>query len=127
MLWGIINLLLADLKYTSTIIRLLGNHRESISVRFRWNSLGGRKSFDLIHISLYIIFRLQGGQEVIPLFWGQGVISRVFILHNMMHGCWEYVLSCNMNFNLRQLFVADVPMCFFILTHLLQRWRQKLS
>ena len=127
MLGGIINHLIVGQQDISPDLLLEVKPRSCIAIRFDRYCLRGRKSFDLIHISLYIIFRLQGGQEVIPLFWGQGVISRVFILHHMMHGCWEYVLSCNMNFNLRQLFVADVPMCFFILTHLLQRWRQKLS
>ena len=107
MLGGLLTLLIAIQQDTSPGFLLVGNPRDRIDVIINQNNLLGCKYFDLIRSSLSVIFHLHGGHEVIPFLVGQGEISLIFILHFIMHGCWKYFLSCNMDIILRE-FVSRV-------------------
>ena len=108
-------LLLVVSQETSPELLLVGNPRDLIDIRVGQSCFRVRKNFYLICTSLSIIFWLQGVQEVTPLFVGQRAIVVVLILHLILHGWWEAVLSLNTNITLRELFFTEGPICLVIL------------
>ena len=123
----ILTLMLAVLQYNSPVLLLIENLRYRISFKVFLLCLRGRKSSGLIHSSISVIFRLQGGQEVGPFFLGQLAIVLIFILHIILHVLLEAKLSCNVNLIIRELFFTGSPIFHIILIPLLRSWSQKLS
>ena len=56
-----------------------------------------------------IIFDLDCGKEVTPIFMGQGTIVLVIILQLILHGQGESVLDCNSNLIHRYFLIANFP------------------
>ena len=111
-------------KDTSPCLLLPWDPNGSIVVRMRGRF---RRSYfpDLGYRPFTIIFELNFGQEVTPIFVVQGTIFLLFILKLIKHGWGESSLNWNSNIINRELFVAEFSIRCFIIIALHQRGRGK--
>ena len=80
-----------------------------MSIRFiRSNLLG------MILWPFPIIFDLYCGQEVTPIFMGQGKTVLLIFIQLILHGWGETVLNCNLYLIHREFGVADFPISYLI-------------
>ena len=104
---GVLTLLLSVRQDISPGFLLARNPRACITDRVGRRHLRGRKWFDLIIRSLKIIFNIQVGKKVTPLFFGQGTIVFISIHHLILCGCLWAVFGCNTNLILREIYFPE--------------------
>ena len=97
-----------------------------INIRIHQNLLVG-KYFDLGSIPFHVIFSLQCVHEATQLVMGKGAIILILVFHLILHGYMDTILSCDTDFLLRKLMVAEWPICLIKHVSLLRSWRQVLG
>ena len=117
------NLLVVGWYDTSPCLLLVRYLCRCITTIIGQRCVRGCKSFGLIQSSLSVIFCLHGGQKIALLFVGDEVIILIFVFHFILHGCWNSVLSWNVNLIVKELFFMDGPIYIIVLLPLHQRWR----
>ena len=124
-LGGLIVFLLCR-KNASPSLLLVWNPGACIAIRIQHNPLVG-KYFVLGSGNFPIIFSIQGVEEVTPLIIGKVMIFPILVLHLILNGCKETVLSSGAYLLLPELTVADFSI--FLVEHvtLLLRWGHLLS
>ena len=98
---------------TSHFLLLPCDPNGSAAVKIRCRSI----RYNLLDLGCFhfpIIFDLDCGQEVTPIFVSQGTIFLSIILQLVLHGWEESVINWNYNLINRKLFVADFPISCFI-------------
>ena len=78
--------MLAGWKHASNGLRLEWQFWACIYIRIYYRKLLAGKYLDLVSGTLLVVFSLQGGKEVTPLFVGHGTNTRIFVLHIILHG-----------------------------------------